>query len=77
MPELFAKLPDLGVLVGEVRVRVGHGLQLDERAQPLTSSRWIRTVSHSSRCRRFSTTTSTPSVSVSAASIPSAAGTTR
>ena len=47
--ELCAKAPDLGVLVGEVRALAGHGLELDERAQALTSSRWMRTVSHSSR----------------------------
>ena len=67
--QLCAEARDLRVLAREVRVRSATASSSTNEPSPVTSSRWIRTVSHSSRCRRFSTTTSTPSVSVSAASI--------
>ena len=73
--ERLAQLRDLRPLAREVRVRLGDRLELEERAEPSTSSRWMRTVSHSSSRRRLATTTSTPAVSSSAASSAGGSGT--
>ena len=60
MPSCRAKLGDLRR--SRVRSESGSATASSSRNEPspATSSRWIRTVSHSSSRRRFSTTTSTP-----------------
>ena len=65
--ERLGEARDALELVGEVGVRGRDALQLDEVAEVLTRSRWMRTDCQSSRWRSFSTTASTPRLASSAA----------